>query len=107
MYVKGTDGNYEGDPPKIILILEKIGSMIIDRRLLVAIMAVVALLRMLGVMQNEFDETAVEQSLQTGAAFVFALANLLAILVPLYTVVKSWEIRPPSGLDFQILRFKD
>jgi len=89
---------------KVVLALEKIGSVLVDRRLWMAVIAVSVALATLGATQRELSEEEVAPVLEAFAELAFALAKVLAILAPLFKLISSWTVRPPSGLDFKETR---
>lgn len=89
---------------KVIKTLEKIGTLLVDRRLWMAVIAVSVMLAAVGVMDKELDETQVAPVFQAVADLIIALAKVLAILAPLFKLISSWTVRPPSGLTFKETR---
>lgn len=89
---------------QVILTLEKIGSLLVDRRLWMAVLAVSAALVALGAAEKELKESDVAPVLEAFSALFFALAKVISILAPLFKLISSWTLRPPSGLNYKELR---
>lgn len=89
---------------KIIKTLNKIGTVLVDRRFWVAFSVVVITLGgMFGFSQNQLDQITKALGPDGEGAAIF-FEQLIKVLVTIYTAIRligSWAERAPSGLDYQ------
>src|SRR3990167_3115186 len=90
---------------RIKLFLEKMGTILADRRLWMAILTVgVSLLTLTGIDGNTIDKIkALIGEDAAAATFAEALIGALIVVITGIKTISSWTERPPSGLDYKEL----
>lgn len=79
--------------------LYKLGDYLLDPRTYGMIISILLGLRSLGFIETEIDQAAVSNALKVVADLVIAVANLIAVIIPVITWLNGISIRPPRGLQ--------
>jgi|SRR3990167_4889538 len=91
---------------RIKLFLEKMGTILADRRFWMAILTVgVSLLTLTGIDGNTIDKikALIGEDGAAAATFAEALIGALIVVITGIKTISSWTERPPSGLDYKEL----